>query len=173
MNGVVRETLAELEETLARDLISRTSNEMTQSKAIEYFIHNYFMTRTALFLFQEVDLQGALSDQLVAIGGRYCFAVMESLMQKFQPGVLPNFFVVQTMANLATVNRAHLSSLLHLFKSHKYKMIVFSYSVRHGPVCKEHHWVNATDARHVQAGQHALGVLLRYVYSTVCKSCTH
>ncbi len=50
------------------------------------------------------DWQSAASGVLVAIGGRFCTEVMADLQDKFQPGVLPHFFVVQTMANLATAN---------------------------------------------------------------------
>ena len=50
------------------------------------------------------EYQSAASDVLVAMGTQFCNEVMEDLLQKFQPGVLPHFFVVQTMANLATVN---------------------------------------------------------------------
>ena len=55
---------------------------------------------------QEVvpEWQSAASDVLVALGAKYCFEVMEDLLQKFEPGVLPHFFVVQTMANLAASN---------------------------------------------------------------------
>jgi hypothetical protein len=60
-----------------------------------------------MFLFiQEVtpEWQTAASEVLVAIGTKYCDQVMEELLKKFEPGVLPHFFVVQTMANLATAN---------------------------------------------------------------------
>ena len=50
------------------------------------------------------EWQNAASGVLVAIGGRYVNEVMEELMQKFQPGYLPHFFVVETMANLAVSN---------------------------------------------------------------------
>ena len=46
----------------------------------------------------------AASSVLVAISGKYCNDVMNELLEKFQPGVLPHFFVVQTLANMATVN---------------------------------------------------------------------
>lgn len=61
---------------------------------------------------QEVDpeWQTAASGILVEIGKRYCDEVMGELLQKFQPGVLPHFFVVQTMGNLASSNGKHLLS---------------------------------------------------------------
>lgn len=57
-------------------------------------------------LLQEVvpEWQNAASGVLVAIGGRYIHEVMEDLTEKFQPGIMPHFFVVETMANLATSN---------------------------------------------------------------------
>ena len=48
--------------------------------------------------------QSAASGLLVAIGCRHCNEVMGELLHKFQPGVLPHFMVVQTLANLAVAN---------------------------------------------------------------------
>ena len=50
------------------------------------------------------EWQTAASTLVVAIGIRHCNDVMAELLDKFQPGVLPHFFVVQTLANLATAN---------------------------------------------------------------------
>lgn len=50
------------------------------------------------------EWQTAASELLVAIGIKHCNDVMSELLDKFQPGVLPHFFVVQTLANLATAN---------------------------------------------------------------------
>ena len=50
------------------------------------------------------EWQEAASGVLVALGGNFCHEVMEELQAKFQPGILPHFFVVQTMANLASTN---------------------------------------------------------------------
>jgi len=50
------------------------------------------------------EWQTAASALLVAVGVRHCNDVMSELLEKFQPGVLPHFFVVQTLANLATAN---------------------------------------------------------------------
>ena len=50
------------------------------------------------------EWQAAASNVLVALGNQFCNEVMGDLIQKFQPGVLPHFFVVQTMANLASEN---------------------------------------------------------------------
>ena len=50
------------------------------------------------------EWQTAASGVLVAMGMKYCNEVMEQMLANFKPGVLPHFFVVQTIANLATAN---------------------------------------------------------------------
>lgn len=50
------------------------------------------------------EWQTAASNVLVAMGSDFCTDVMDNLIQKFQPGVLPHFFVVQTMAHMAMEN---------------------------------------------------------------------
>ena len=50
------------------------------------------------------DWQSAASSVLVALGSKYCNVVMTELLERFQPGVLPHYFVVQTLASLATAN---------------------------------------------------------------------
>ena len=50
------------------------------------------------------DWQTAASGVLVAMGMKYCNEVMEQMLAHFKPGVLPHFFVVQTIANLSTAN---------------------------------------------------------------------
>lgn len=59
-----------------------------------------------LFVIQEVipDWQQAASNILVAVGNKYINDIMEEILSKFQPGVLPHFFVVQTLANLSDSN---------------------------------------------------------------------
>lgn len=42
---------------------------------------------------------------LVAAGTKYIESVMAELNNHFQPGVLPHFFVVQTLGKLASANR--------------------------------------------------------------------
>ncbi|CAH1780505.1 unnamed protein product, partial [Owenia fusiformis] len=83
---IVNSTIAELDHDIAVDLIKQASQEMTQSKEIS------------------PDWQSAASGVLVAIGSKFCNEVMEDLLQKFHPGTLPHFFVLQTMANLASAN---------------------------------------------------------------------
>ncbi|NWR96029.1 MROH1 protein, partial [Furnarius figulus] len=57
-------------------------------------------------LSQEViwEWQEAASAVLVALGRRFINRVMEELLGKFQPGILPHYFVLHTFANLATAN---------------------------------------------------------------------
>ena len=50
------------------------------------------------------EWQTAASNLLVAAGQKYTNKVMEELTLHFQPGVLPHFFVVQTLGKLATAN---------------------------------------------------------------------
>lgn len=57
------------------------------------------------------EWQTAASGVLVALGCRFCNEVMADLQEKFQPGVLPHFFVVQTMANLAMANGGQIYTL--------------------------------------------------------------
>ena len=56
--------------------------------------------------FQEVvpDWQQAASNILVAVGNKHINDIMEEILSKFQPGVLPHFFVVQTLASLSDSN---------------------------------------------------------------------
>lgn len=50
------------------------------------------------------DWQQAASNVLVAVGKQFIGKVMEEVLSKFQPGALPHYFVVQTLANLAASN---------------------------------------------------------------------
>ncbi|KAM8811767.1 maestro heat-like repeat-containing protein family member 1 [Eudromia elegans] len=50
------------------------------------------------------EWQQAASSALVAVGRRFVNCVMEELLGKFQPGVLPHYYVVRTLADLATAN---------------------------------------------------------------------
>lgn len=55
---------------------------------------------------QEVvpDWQQTASNILVAVGNKYINEIMEDILGKFQPGVLPHYFVVQTLASLSDSN---------------------------------------------------------------------
>ncbi|XP_048473537.1 maestro heat-like repeat-containing protein family member 1 [Rhincodon typus] len=86
MEAIVKETISQLDQPLAKMIISLASEEMTKLKDVV------------------PDWQGAASKLLVALGCRFINEVMEEILQNFQPGVLPHFFVVQTLGNLATAN---------------------------------------------------------------------
>ncbi|XP_043547011.1 maestro heat-like repeat-containing protein family member 1 [Chiloscyllium plagiosum] len=86
MEAIVKETISQLDQSLAKMIISLASDEMTRMKDIV------------------PEWQEAASQLLVALGCRFINEVMEEILQKFQPGVLPHYFVVQTLGNLATAN---------------------------------------------------------------------
>ncbi|KAM4568168.1 maestro heat-like repeat-containing protein family member 1 isoform 1-T2 [Fundulus diaphanus] len=69
-----------------KSIISLASDEMTRSKEVI------------------PDWQQAAGNILVAVGNKYINDIMEEILSKFQPGVLPHFFVVQTLANLSDSN---------------------------------------------------------------------
>ncbi|CAL1544099.1 unnamed protein product [Lymnaea stagnalis] len=83
---IVKETLDSVDLILATNLIKQASSELTQSKEVS------------------PEWQTAASGVLVALGTKYCNEVMGEMLEKFQPGVLPHFFVVQTIGNLASAN---------------------------------------------------------------------
>lgn len=122
MERVIKETLNNLDMRLAADIIDQASKELTSSKEIV------------------PDWQSAASGVLVAIGSRYCNEVMDVLMQKFKPGVLPHFFIVQTLADMATANvfemlphiNAILGALLPMMGMAKHDNMrwVFSYALQ-------------------------------------------
>ncbi|XP_066539071.1 maestro heat-like repeat-containing protein family member 1 isoform X3 [Hoplias malabaricus] len=69
-----------------KSIITLASDEMTRSKEVA------------------ADWQQAASNILVAVGNKYINDIMEEILSKFQPGVLPHFFVVQTLASLSESN---------------------------------------------------------------------
>uniref|UniRef100_A0A3B5BK37 Maestro heat like repeat family member 1 n=1 Tax=Stegastes partitus TaxID=144197 RepID=A0A3B5BK37_9TELE len=69
-----------------KSIISLASDEMTRSKDVI------------------PDWQQAASNILVAVGNKHINDIMEEILSKFQPGVLPHFFVVKTLANLSDSN---------------------------------------------------------------------
>uniref|UniRef100_A0A8D3DPJ7 Maestro heat-like repeat-containing protein family member 1 n=1 Tax=Scophthalmus maximus TaxID=52904 RepID=A0A8D3DPJ7_SCOMX len=71
---------------LIKRIIALASDEMTRSKEVI------------------PDWQQAASNILVAVGNKHINDIMEEILNKFQPGVLPHFFVVQTLANLSESN---------------------------------------------------------------------
>ncbi|XP_042320426.1 maestro heat-like repeat-containing protein family member 1 [Sceloporus undulatus] len=86
MEAVVRSSLAQLDKSTAKIVIFLASNEMTKSKEVIF------------------EWQQAASNVLVAVGRRFINKVMEEVLTKFQPGVLPHYFIVQTFANLSVAN---------------------------------------------------------------------
>ncbi|EMP27282.1 HEAT repeat-containing protein 7A [Chelonia mydas] len=86
MEAVVKNNIACLDKSTAKIVIFLASNEMTKSKEIIY------------------DWQQAASNVLVAVGRRFINKVMEEVLTKFQPGILPHYFIMQTFANLSVSN---------------------------------------------------------------------
>uniref|UniRef100_A0A8B9ETV1 Maestro heat like repeat family member 1 n=1 Tax=Anser cygnoides TaxID=8845 RepID=A0A8B9ETV1_ANSCY len=85
METVVKNNIASLDKSTAKVVIFLASNEMTKSKVIR-------------------EWQQAASSVLVAVGQRFINKVMEEVLTKFQPGILPHYFIVQTFANLSVSN---------------------------------------------------------------------
>ncbi|KAM6318671.1 maestro heat-like repeat-containing protein family member 1 [Aegotheles albertisi] len=86
METVVKNNIALLDKSTAKVVIFLASNEMTKSKEVIR------------------DWQQAASNVLVAVGQRFINKVMEEVLTKFQPGILPHYFVLQTFANLSVSN---------------------------------------------------------------------
>ncbi|XP_051630816.1 maestro heat-like repeat-containing protein family member 1, partial [Manacus candei] len=86
METVVRNNIDLLDKSTAKVVIFLASNEMTKSKEVIW------------------EWQQAASNVLVAVGRRFVNKVMEEVLSKFQPGILPHYFVLQTFANLAAAN---------------------------------------------------------------------
>lgn len=86
METIVSNHISELGKDMARAIILLASSEMTKVKDLVS------------------DWQQAASSVLVAVGKRFVGMVMEEMLGKFQPGVLPHCFVVQTLANLSVFN---------------------------------------------------------------------
>lgn len=86
METVVSNHISELDKDVARAAVILASNEMTKAKDLV------------------CDGQQAASGVLVAVGKRFVGMVMEELLSKVQPGILPHCFVVQTLANLSVSN---------------------------------------------------------------------
>lgn len=86
METVVSSHIDKLDKDTARAIIFLASNEMTRVKELV------------------TDWQQAASSVLVAVGKRFICPVMEEMLTKFQPGLLPHPFIVQTLANLSISN---------------------------------------------------------------------
>ncbi|XP_073782226.1 maestro heat-like repeat-containing protein family member 1 isoform X1 [Danio rerio] len=83
---VVKSRIDDITYPKIKSVIQLASDEMTRSKEVV------------------PDWQQAASNILVAVGNKYINDIMEEILSKFQPGVLPHFFVVQTLANLSDSN---------------------------------------------------------------------
>uniref|UniRef100_A0A671QKT2 Maestro heat-like repeat-containing protein family member 1 n=1 Tax=Sinocyclocheilus anshuiensis TaxID=1608454 RepID=A0A671QKT2_9TELE len=83
---VVKSRIDDISYPKIKSVIQLASDEMTKSKEVV------------------PEWQQAASNILVAVGNKYINDIMEEILHKFQPGVLPHFFVVQTLANLSDSN---------------------------------------------------------------------
>uniref|UniRef100_A0A6Q2XT46 Maestro heat-like repeat family member 1 n=1 Tax=Esox lucius TaxID=8010 RepID=A0A6Q2XT46_ESOLU len=83
---VVKTKIDDISYPKIKSVISLASDEMTRSKEVV------------------PDWQQAASNILVAVGNKHINDIMEEILSKFQPGVLPHFFVVQTLASLSDSN---------------------------------------------------------------------
>ncbi|XP_041105093.1 maestro heat-like repeat-containing protein family member 1 isoform X1 [Polyodon spathula] len=83
---VVKSKIDDISTPKIKSTISLASGEMTRSKEVI------------------PDWQQAASNILVAVGNKHINDIMEEILSKFQPGILPHFFVVQTLANLSDSN---------------------------------------------------------------------
>lgn len=83
---VVKSKIDDISYLKIKSIISLASDEMTRSKEVS------------------AEWQQAASNILVAVGNKYINDIMEEILSKFQPGVLPHFFVVQTLASLSDSN---------------------------------------------------------------------
>ncbi|XP_058866402.1 maestro heat-like repeat-containing protein family member 1 isoform X1 [Acipenser ruthenus] len=83
---VVKSKINDISIPKIKSTISLASGEMTRSKEVV------------------PDWQQAASNILVAVGNKHINDIMEEILSKFQPGILPHFFVVQTLANLSDSN---------------------------------------------------------------------
>ncbi|XP_053350115.1 maestro heat-like repeat-containing protein family member 1 isoform X1 [Clarias gariepinus] len=83
---VVKSKIDEISYPKIKTTITLASDEMTRSKEVV------------------PDWQQTASNILVAVGNKYINEIMEDILVKFQPGVLPHYFVVQTLASLSDSN---------------------------------------------------------------------
>uniref|UniRef100_A0AAZ3SRU2 Maestro heat-like repeat-containing protein family member 1 n=1 Tax=Oncorhynchus tshawytscha TaxID=74940 RepID=A0AAZ3SRU2_ONCTS len=83
---IVKTKIDDISYAKIKSIISLASDEMTRSKDVV------------------PDWQQAASNILVAVGNKYINDIMEEILSKFQPGILPHFFVVQTLSSLSESN---------------------------------------------------------------------
>ncbi|XP_069882138.1 maestro heat-like repeat-containing protein family member 1 isoform X2 [Dipodomys merriami] len=86
METVLSSHIHKLDKDTASTVILLASSEMTKTKELG------------------CDWQQAASNVLVAVGKQFVNQVMEEVLRRFQPGVLPHCSVLQTLANLSVSN---------------------------------------------------------------------
>ncbi|XP_047399899.1 maestro heat-like repeat-containing protein family member 1 isoform X2 [Sciurus carolinensis] len=86
MEMVLSSHIHQLDKDTASIIILLASSEMTRTKDLD------------------CDWQRAASSVLVAVGKRFINQVMEEVLSRFQPGVLPHCSVLQTLASLSVSN---------------------------------------------------------------------
>ncbi|XP_035315188.1 maestro heat-like repeat-containing protein family member 1 isoform X1 [Cricetulus griseus] len=86
METVLSSHIHELDKDTAGIVILLASSEMTKTKELD------------------CDWQQAASSVLVAVGKRFINQVMEEVLSRFQPGVLPHSSVLHTLASLSVSN---------------------------------------------------------------------
>jgi hypothetical protein len=99
---VCTETLASLDEQLCSVIINLATNEMTMNKEVDDEwqsgrLHQVFSTNVLVYI-------AGASQVLVTLGNRFCTTVMDSLLQKFQPGTMPHIYLLKTLGALSVQN---------------------------------------------------------------------
>jgi len=80
--------------------------------------------------------QTAASNLLVAAGHKFTNKVMAELTQHFQPGVLPHFFVVQTLGKLAVASgELFVTFYRFIYMLHKVYLVILL-SIKINRACK-------------------------------------
>ena len=145
LEKICKEHIEELSDDLAERLITLGSSELTLTQEVE------------------PEWQGAASTLLSTLGLRHAQLVMKELLNKFQPGSSPHFFVVKTLGQLATSNGNHSIFTTPLSCMCTYLFIVvFLVDSERGSAIVEHSaGKNDSNARSCQARQHAVGICLR------------
>ncbi|XP_031203259.1 maestro heat-like repeat-containing protein family member 1 isoform X3 [Mastomys coucha] len=86
METIMSSHIHDLDKDTAGAVILLASSEMTRTKELD------------------CDWQQAASSVLVAVGKRFTNQVMEEVLSRFQPGMLPHSSVLHTLANLSVSN---------------------------------------------------------------------
>uniref|UniRef100_F7EKX9 Maestro heat-like repeat family member 1 n=1 Tax=Rattus norvegicus TaxID=10116 RepID=F7EKX9_RAT len=93
METILSSHIHDLDKDTASAVILLASSEMTRTKELD------------------CDWQQAASSVLVAVGKRFTNQVMEEVLNRFQPGMLPHSSVLHTLANLSMSNDVLISYL--------------------------------------------------------------